>query len=72
MLCRPNTLSLLLWPAVLILCTLPLIILTLYYYSINNYLNHLFIIYKLGREGLLLVGLLLVGHQVGEGWLLAS
>jgi hypothetical protein len=29
-------------------------------------LNHLLIIYKLEREGLLLVGL-----QVGEGWLLA-
>jgi hypothetical protein len=28
--------------------------------------------YKLESEGLLLVGLLLVGHQVGEGWLLAS
>jgi hypothetical protein len=30
-------------------------------------LDHLFIIYKLEGEGLLLVG-----HQVGEGWLLAS
>jgi hypothetical protein len=29
-------------------------------------LNHLLIIYKLEKEGLLLVG-----HQVEEGWLLA-
>jgi hypothetical protein len=35
-------------------------------------LNHLLFIYKLEGEGLLLVGLLLVGHQVGEGWLLVS
>jgi hypothetical protein len=38
-------------------------LLLLNYYAIKSFIN----IYKLEREGLLLVG-----HQVGEGWLLAS
>jgi hypothetical protein len=38
-------------------------LLLLNYYAIKSFIN----IYKLEREGLLLVG-----HQMGEGWLLAS